>query len=309
LDHLLPVASVAEKERVMAVTFSFFPPNDTADDWQVSWQPSNRLVFFTLSWFIIIVFFYLHSWFFVLADWGWLPILGNPLERYAIRSGKNRFAAMKLQEQAILEGTLDTFLIKPLMLYYLFPYLESFIQFDMKFLSLSLLELFSQYLFEWLVMNLIYSTSLYFIHRLLHLSPFLYKNFHKKHHLFTSTISFASLYAHPVEALASSFHFILSLVLVRPHLISYLFFLITVTIEFVDSHCGYDVPWSFLYPWSRYYPWGSGARMHDFHHSHNVGCYGGGLIGLWDQLFQTNKEFKIFEKRRLTAAAERKRND
>jgi sterol desaturase/sphingolipid hydroxylase (fatty acid hydroxylase superfamily) len=291
----------------MAVSFSFFPQAET-DDWQVSWQPSNRLLFFSLSWAIIIIFFYLHSWFFILADWGWLGF-GNPLEKYAIRSGKHRYAAMKLQEQAILEGTLDTFILKPILLYYLFPYIENFLQFDLKFLSLlspstsgsssPLHFLLFQYLFEWFLMNLIFSTSLYFIHRLLHLSPFLYRNFHKKHHTFTSTISFASLYAHPVEALTSSFHFIIALLLIRPHFLSYLLFLTSVTIEFVDSHCGYEVPWHFLYPWSRVYPWGSGVRMHDFHHSHNVGCYGGGLIGVWDELFQTNKEFKSFEKRRF----------
>ena len=73
----------------------------------------------------------------------------------------------------------------------------------------------------------------------------------------------------------------------------------TVTIEFVDSHCGYDVPWNIFYPWSGIYPWGGGVRMHDYHHSHNLGTYGGGLFTIWDQLFHTDSDFRRYEKKRI----------
>jgi sterol desaturase/sphingolipid hydroxylase (fatty acid hydroxylase superfamily) len=280
-------------------------------------QWSNHMQFFLFSWFIIIIAFYLHSWLYLLADWGYF---GQWVEKYAIRSGKHRYASMKLQYQAIYEATLDTFLIKPLILYFCFPYLQNLISFDLPTAQSSLpspedsnntstfplsSSLFSSHFFfhcfyDWILLNFLFSTSLYFIHSAFHSFSFLYKNFHKKHHLFTSTIGFTSLYAHPIESLASAFHFIGPILLIKPSFITYLLYLISVTIEFVDSHCGYDVPWGWVYPWAEIYPWGSGARIHDYHHSHNLGAYGGGVFGIWDRLFQTDADYRLFEQKRRT---------
>jgi sterol desaturase/sphingolipid hydroxylase (fatty acid hydroxylase superfamily) len=46
------------------------------------------------------------------------------------------------------------------------------------------------------------------------------------------------------------------------------------------------------------YHWGSGPRAHDYHHSHNIGMYGGGLFGIWDKIFGYDKEFNKFENER-----------
>jgi sterol desaturase/sphingolipid hydroxylase (fatty acid hydroxylase superfamily) len=40
--------------------------------------------------------------------------------------------------------------------------------------------------------------TFYWSHRLLH-TPFLYKNFHKIHHEYNTSVSIASVYAHPIE--------------------------------------------------------------------------------------------------------------
>lgn len=252
---------------------------------------SNHVDFMLQSWIIIFFCYYLHSWFYLLADWNWYGF--RWFQKYSIRS-KNHSSTpdFSLQYNAIKEGTIDTFLLKPLLLYFLYPYLESFIIINQPIPS------FYRCLLDYILMNFIFSTSLYFLHRLLH-HPSLYKYYHKKHHTFKATIGFASLYAHPVESLISSFHFIIAIILIRPHYYMYLLFLFSVTVEFVDSHCGYYVPWSFLYPWSDIYPWGAGVRIHDYHHSHNIGCYGGGVFGLWDRLLGTDKEFQLFEQKRL----------
>jgi len=41
-------------------------------------------------------------------------------------------------------------------------------------------------------------TTFYWGHRILHY-PTLYSLFHKKHHLFKTTICYAAFYAHPIE--------------------------------------------------------------------------------------------------------------
>lgn len=248
---------------------------------------NNKLIFIFSSWFIFFLFYYCHSWLFILISWN------NLLKKYSLHLNSN-FPTIEKQYEAIKEGTLDTFLIKPILLYFTFEYIsEPFISFDIN------IPTFKKCFLDWIIMEFIFSTSLYFFHRLLHTIPYLYKNFHKKHHTFTTTISFASLYAHPVESLISTFHFYIAVILIRPHFLVYLFFLMTVTIEFVDSHCGYDVPWNIFYPWSRIYPWGSGVRFHNYHHSHNLGTYGGGLFGIWDTIFQTDTDFQKFEQKRL----------
>jgi sterol desaturase/sphingolipid hydroxylase (fatty acid hydroxylase superfamily) len=250
----------------------------------------NHFQFFLLCWLIIFFAFYLHSWLYLFADWGYF---GQWVEKYAIRSpGKHRYASMKLQTQAIHEATLDTFLIKPVLFYFGFSYLQSSLSFE------STLPSPLKCLYDWILLNFLFSTSLYFIHRSLHLSPFLYKNFHKKHHLFTATIGFTSLFAHPIESLASAFHFLFPIFFLKPHFLTFLLFHLSVTLEFVDSHCGYDVPWGWIYPWAEIYPWGSGVRIHDFHHSHNIGGFGGGLFGIWDRIFQTDQDYRSFEQKR-----------
>jgi sterol desaturase/sphingolipid hydroxylase (fatty acid hydroxylase superfamily) len=243
---------------------------------------SNRTLFVVVSWIIIFVMNYLHAWFFVMADWYGF------LDKYAIRSGKKRLPSMDKQWVAINEASVDLFLIKPLLLYFTYPYItEPFVIFGN---APAIGEMFG----DWLLMSIYFSTSLYFIHGAMHRSSFLYKHIHKRHHSYHATVGFAAQYAHPLEGLASSMHVVGALVFVQPHFITYCLFLATTMTEIVDSHCGYDVPWSFLFPWAGCYPWGAGALMHDYHHSHNLGTYGGGLLGLWDWLFGTDADYRAF---------------
>ena len=215
------------------------------------------------------------------------------MEKYAIRSGSKRLPSIGQQWTAIYEASFDTFVVKPLLLYITFHYVaKPFIVFDEAPPVL--------YIICWhvLCLQVVFATSLFWIHMGLHKITFLYKYVHKKHHAFHESVGFAAQYHHPIEALLSTSHIVLGIILVRPHIISYLVFLAATLIEIVDAHCGYDVPWNILYLWSDNYPWGSGARAHDYHHSHNIGIYGGGLLGLWDELFGTNSDFKEFEKKR-----------
>jgi sterol desaturase/sphingolipid hydroxylase (fatty acid hydroxylase superfamily) len=219
---------------------------------------SERIIF-TIAVFVIHLFsFYFHAWFFVLADWYGF------LDPWSIRSGAKRLPSGKQQWAAIKEGTIDAFIVKPIIVYMVYPLAANYISFrDLPSLTAGCLQ--------WLAMELIFSTSLFFIHGAMHKFPTIYKLVHKRHHTFHETVSFAAQYSHPLEGLASSSHIILSILLVQPHFVVLCVYLWTTFLEIVDSHCGYDVPWAIAYPWSGRYPWGSGARAHDYHHSHNKG--------------------------------------
>lgn len=250
---------------------------------------SQRILFCASSLSIILVFFYLHGWFFVLADWYGF------LDKYAIRSGNHRVATVDKQWEAIREATLDAFVVKPLVLFFVYPYVaDDYIHFGPTIPDAR------TFIFQWIIMKAIFATSLYCLHRAMHHKS-IYQYVHKRHHTYHDTVAFASQFAHPVEGLASAFHVILAIYLIRPHFLVYCCFLASTVTEIIDSHCGYDVPWAWLYPWSDWYFWGSGARAHDYHHSHNVGVYGGGLLGLWDRVLGTDVDFRRFEEKRLAA--------
>lgn len=254
---------------------------------------SDQWIFIVIFYMIHFVCYYLHGLFFVMADWYGF------LEPYAIRSGKRRLPPEKQQYEAIQDASIDAFVIKPFALYGAYLLLSDYVSFDEVPTAQGML-------LQWLCMKLVFSTSLFVIHGLLH-TPYIYKRFHKQHHTFHETVGFTALYAHPVEAIAGSVHIVLAIVLVRPTFFSAALFFASTMIEIVDAHCGYDVPWAWLYPWSGRYPWGSGARAHDFHHSHNIGIYGGGITGLWDWLFGFDQAFVAYEAKRLSSPNNGKR--
>ena len=57
-------------------------------------------------------------------------------------------------------------------------------------------------------------------------------------------------------------------------------------LETTDGHGGYEIPWS---PF-RLLPLSGSATFHDYHHSHNLGNYGG-LFSFWDTVCGTNKKY------------------
>ena len=246
----------------------------------------NKDKFFLLHWAAVIVCYYCHGMFYVAADrYGFL-------DAWAIRSGKKRLPSDEQQFKAIKLATVDTFLIKPVLLYFGFPYVfEQFLGFNEDVSNITHIK-------EVLLMLAIFSFSFYCIHAGLHKVKYLYKTVHKVHHSYHESVGFAAQFAHPIEELTNAFHLVIAMILVRPHYISNCIFLGIQIFEIVDAHSGYSVPWRFLYPWSDVWPCGAGARMHDFHHSHNIGNYGGGLIG-FDRLFGTDVDFKKHETSRL----------
>ncbi|KAF8948285.1 hypothetical protein BGZ52_007034, partial [Haplosporangium bisporale] len=104
-------------------------------------------------------------------------------------------------------------------------YLESMIRF---FVAMSFLD-----------------TWQYFLHRLFHNVPYLYKHFHSRHHRLYVTYSFGALYNHPFEgflmdSIGASLAFLVSGMGNRGALAFFSFS----TLKTVDDHCGYNLPFN-----------------------------------------------------------------
>ncbi|KAF9947042.1 hypothetical protein BGZ70_002905 [Mortierella alpina] len=102
----------------------------------------------------------------------------------------------------------------------------------------------------------------YFLHRLFHVVPFLYKHFHSRHHRLYVNCPMGALYNHPFEgfmmdSLGASIAFLISGMGNRGALV---FFSIS-TLKTVDDHCGYNLPFN---PLQQLFS--NNADYHDIHH-------------------------------------------
>ncbi len=85
----------------------------------------------------------------------------------------------------------------------------------------------------------------YVLHRIFHLRAF-YK-YHKLHHRYTINVSIAAEYTHPIDFLVVSLVSIAvgPLILGKSiHFYTWLLYFTLRTVESIDSHCGYEFPWS-----------------------------------------------------------------
>lgn len=139
----------------------------------------------------------------------------------------------------------------------------------------------------------------YIFHKLMHRVPYLYQNIHKLHHTHTETVSISGEYAHPFEYfLTGVIPSGLSVILLGKHLhfCGILMYSMLRVFETVDSHSGYEFPWS---PF-RLLPMSNSARYHDFHHRHHSGGNYSSLFSVMDWVFGGNQEF-IAEELKLKA--------
>lgn len=167
-------------------------------------------------------------------------------------------------------------------------YLESMIRF---FVAMSFLD-----------------TWQYFLHRLFHNVPYLYKHFHSRHHRLYVTYSFGALYNHPFEgflmdSIGASLAFLVSGMGNRGALAFFSFS----TLKTVDDHCGYNLPFN---PLQRLF-WNN-ADYHDIHHQ-NFGIksnFSQPFGTIWDHVLGThmsreeaNQIIKIKEERKAARLA------
>ena len=131
----------------------------------------------------------------------------------------------------------------------------------------------------------------YFAHRLLHWG-ILYKKIHKLHHEYSAPFGLASQYAHPLETLILGLGFFVGplawcLAFRDLHVITMAVWLMVRLVQVVDSHSGYDFPWSLRHM----LPVWAGADFHDYHHMAFVGNYASSFRW-WDWLMGTDVAYK-----------------
>ncbi|XP_076616376.1 cholesterol 25-hydroxylase-like protein [Chaetodon auriga] len=115
-----------------------------------------------------------------------------------------------------------------------------------------------------LVCLLLFDFQSFIWHLLHHKVPWLYRNFHKVHHTYTSPSALTAEYSGIWETLSLGFFATVNTVLLGCHPLTELaFFLVNIWLS-VEDHCGYDLPWAThrLVPLGLY----GGARHHDLHH-------------------------------------------
>jgi len=121
----------------------------------------------------------------------------------------------------------------------------------------------------------------YWFHRLFHFGWF-YRNIHKVHHKYAAPFGLAAEYAHPAEVMALGVGTVgfpilyayvaktfVGLNLPDLHLFTITIWITLRLLQAVDSHSGYDFPWSL----NKFLPFWAGAEHHDAHHHYFIGNY------------------------------------
>jgi hypothetical protein len=125
---------------------------------------SDRIVFTLASWSVAVVFFYIHGWFFVCADWYGF------LDKWSIRSISERATPVQ-QWAAIKEASIDTLLLKPLAFYFFYPHACS-PGWGLQPLWSDVPDI-SKMALDWVLMESLFSLTFFLAHGTLHYFPFL----------------------------------------------------------------------------------------------------------------------------------------
>ncbi|ETW07628.1 hypothetical protein H310_02098 [Aphanomyces invadans] len=126
----------------------------------------------------------------------------------------------------------------------------------------------------------------YWAHRFLHWKK-IYKYIHKVHHEYAAPFGITAEYAHPAETLILGIGTFLGPFLLTRHLLTLWVWMCVRIIQSVDSHCGYELPWS---P-TRFLPFWGGAVHHDYHHEKFDVNYAS-FFTVWDFVFGTDVSFR-----------------
>jgi sterol desaturase/sphingolipid hydroxylase (fatty acid hydroxylase superfamily) len=184
----------------------------------------------------------------------------------------NKEASPELTRECLIHNVVNHLIVQPLSIYFaydMFTYCGTKVNAPVPS-ALTFLTHFAVFI----AAN---DTLFYWVHRGLHHKS-IYKYIHKKHHNFKVNIGIASEFAHPIEDIfANVLPTFAGCLLMGSHTLIICAWLVIRIAETVDAHSGFNFrfsPFSFL-------PWQGGADRHDYHHSHNVGCFGSFFI-FWD---------------------------
>ncbi|CAO1945393.1 unnamed protein product [Urochloa humidicola] len=135
----------------------------------------------------------------------------------------------------------------------------------------------------------------YFMHRLMHSVPYMYRRFHSWHHRVAAPYAYAAQYGHPVdgvltETLSGAAAYLASGL---PPLHAAAFFAFA-TVKGVDDHCGVAAPWNPLHAAFR-----NNAAYHDVHHQRGGGRrnFSQPFFVVWDRMLGTHAPYELRRRR------------
>ncbi|KAI9736272.1 MAG: C-4 sterol methyl oxidase [Cirrosporium novae-zelandiae] len=144
----------------------------------------------------------------------------------------------------------------------------------------------------------------YWLHRSMHYG-FLYRYIHKIHHKYTAPFGFAAEYASPIETMTLGLGTVASPILFcaffgKLHILTMYIWITLRLFQAVDSHSGYDFPWSLHH----FLPFWAGAHHHDVHHEQFIGNYASSFRW-WDYCLNTESDMKRAYERRAARMAKK----
>lgn len=136
------------------------------------------------------------------------------------------------------------------------------------------------------VASVLEDTWHYWAHRLFHYGPF-YKYVHKQHHRYAAPFGLTAEYAHPAEVMSLGagtvgVPIVYAYLTHDVHLFTVTLWVVLRLLQAVDSHSGYDFPWSL----NKFVPFWAGAEHHDRHHHYFIGNYASSYRW-WDYFMDT----------------------
>lgn len=129
-------------------------------------------------------------------------------------------------------------------------------------------------------------TLFFWTHYLFH-TPWLYKNIHKKHHVYKQPTGVTAVLSDPIEGVQGLFAFwFMPIYLGQTHVLTLSIWVAIRMYQTVLAHSGYNFPYITTQYW--FPDLMPGALAHDFHHQHGKWNYGS-FFSVWDQLMGTHR--------------------